>query len=435
MITTNDINGTLLTDVLPVCCYTGKPQDYQFPSCLATLVEFLTKPPRVHAAKRRLNQQNKLNSEFLTASGVGFAHAFDRQFLKKEPDFVTSGLQFYDAADQFLPFSMDYAGLAYEVIDKTTADKGIIWSRIKQSIDDSVPVLAQSSDNKTWCLITGYDEKKDAILGRLPKENVWPSDLLLDGQGSFYRTNWFDSLSRVLIITGKTAQNLSYTDFILYWITVMEKEPAGDVLFGLPAFDAMIDLLSDASYFRSIDEATLHRCYHYVHGCWTIAMGRAYITNAIRDCMEHLQGDLPQDFFDRFGDTFGKTHNMVYQLWSVIGNNGSEDPEDFSKVGVYQSRCAANWNCLTDVYAYKLRNTVIREKAAFYYQLFKENDSGGLQCLKDSLPGYVSSDKRIISVIGAGGQPQNPTYMRRAKGLVKNGRAHWMDEKTIQLEK
>ena len=43
------------------------------------------------------------------------------------------------------------------------------------------------------------------------------------------------------------------------------------------------------------------------------------------------------------------------------------------------------------------------------------------------------SENRTITVIDTTGQPQNPTYLRRAKGLVKNGRAEWIDENTIRL--
>lgn len=38
-----------------------------------------------------------------------------------------------------------------------------------------------------------------------------------------------------------------------------------------------------------------------------------------------------------------------------------------------------------------------------------------------------------VNVIGADGQSKNPTYLHRAKGLVKNGRAEWIDEKTIKM--
>jgi len=38
-----------------------------------------------------------------------------------------------------------------------------------------------------------------------------------------------------------------------------------------------------------------------------------------------------------------------------------------------------------------------------------------------------------VNVIGSNGQPQNPTYLRRAKGLVKNERAEWVDDKTIRM--
>ncbi len=39
----------------------------------------------------------------------------------------------------------------------------------------------------------------------------------------------------------------------------------------------------------------------------------------------------------------------------------------------------------------------------------------------------------LIDVINTTGQSQHTTYLRRANGLVKNGRAQWVDEKTIRL--
>jgi len=40
-----------------------------------------------------------------------------------------------------------------------------------------------------------------------------------------------------------------------------------------------------------------------------------------------------------------------------------------------------------------------------------------------------------IKVIDISGQPQNFTYFRRAKGLIKNGRAEWINENTIRILK
>jgi len=42
-------------------------------------------------------------------------------------------------------------------------------------------------------------------------------------------------------------------------------------------------------------------------------------------------------------------------------------------------------------------------------------------------------DNRVITVIDKNSIKCNPTYLRRAKGLVKNGRAKWVDDTTIQL--
>lgn len=55
------------------------------------------------------------------------------------------------------------------------------------------------------------------------------------------------------------------------------------------------------------------------------------------------------------------------------------------------------------------------------------------QCLdKYKQPKPVKFDNHV-NVIDPDGYPHNQTYLRRAKGLVKNGRAEWVDEKTIKI--
>lgn len=54
------------------------------------------------------------------------------------------------------------------------------------------------------------------------------------------------------------------------------------------------------------------------------------------------------------------------------------------------------------------------------------------RCKINVLPESDKFDNHV-NVIGVDGQSQNPTYLRRAKGLVKNRRAQWVDDKTIRI--
>jgi len=51
--------------------------------------------------------------------------------------------------------------------------------------------------------------------------------------------------------------------------------------------------------------------------------------------------------------------------------------------------------------------------------------------MEDSLMNNIFDNK--INVIDITGKHLHPSYTHRAKGLVKNGRAEWVDEKTIRL--
>ena len=52
--------------------------------------------------------------------------------------------------------------------------------------------------------------------------------------------------------------------------------------------------------------------------------------------------------------------------------------------------------------------------------------------IPNKTPGAVRFDNHI-HVIDASGRHLNPSYIHRAKGLVKNGRAEWVDDKTIRM--
>jgi len=45
----------------------------------------------------------------------------------------------------------------------------------------------------------------------------------------------------------------------------------------------------------------------------------------------------------------------------------------------------------------------------------------------------VTKFDNIVNVIDVDDQPKNHTYLRRARGLVKDGRAEWVGEKTIRM--
>ncbi len=91
------------------------------------------------------------------------------------------------------------------------------------------------------------------------------------------------------------------------------------------------------------------------------------------------------------------------------------------------------------VFLGKLLERETRDKIIDIIKECKMLDLKAAESIKQAINQYnqselVVSDKRTIAVIDVNGMVQNPTYLRRAKGLVKNDRAQWVNEKTIQLK-
>jgi hypothetical protein len=398
-----DMNIKILEDVMPVGAPWGGSESFVFPTCFASLVQSVKKVKNdTEEDKRKLH--GRLNCEYLAASGIGFSYVFDKDFLNyKLPDlthsdkipvaYYNTDLMLHYSTDQYIQFSMKYAGFNYNIINKDVNNKNDLWNAIKSSIDNQIPVLAETLVGTLWSIITGYDEENDKLIGWFPVGvyaspemmiGEYPPDGYLDN-GMFYKAKWFDTLSKVVIVEGKTETNYSSNEFIEYWISIMEKKQKDKLLFGGDAYNAMIELLLDDEFYQTIDDQTLNKVYAYIHGCECIAEARCFISGLTK------YGNKIGEMLDVNGHakeirkSLNDIHSNVWKVWAVMGENGSECIEDFSKIGQGASMRAGNNACRPELYAHKLRSPKIRKEIAKYYKLFQKSDNTVLEILKNAL--------------------------------------------------
>ena len=129
-----------------------------------------------------------------------------------------------DEYDDYIKFTMDFAGFSYERFEKGT-DKAAVFDSIKKSIDADRPVLMNFGPHYTWCVIIGYDDQNGAIYG-LGGNAGW-NDYWKDKPDSyegdmFVISQWYEHMTETVIITGKTAPTVIYDDVFKRIINMLE---------------------------------------------------------------------------------------------------------------------------------------------------------------------------------------------------------------------
>jgi hypothetical protein len=109
--------------------------------------------------------------------------------------------------DQYISFTMDYAGYDYEELTFPEADRNTALSKIKSSINKNVPVLAQFGKSYDWVLVTGYDG--DALIIR-------------DGNETAVLTDWYIKSGHIIIPGAKKTPAVTVHDVFRRGLEIMK---------------------------------------------------------------------------------------------------------------------------------------------------------------------------------------------------------------------
>lgn len=165
---------------------------------------------RSNLAKHHLNLYHHL----LTVTGAGLmwsdpneAGAYDLKYIKG----VIPPL-----LEDRLDFAMKAEGFEYIRLDRLNGERSIV-RQVMDSIQSDRPVLVKLGEGPEWFVITGFDKATGALLGLDAKDHpayrpVNKKEYTDDGL--FVITDWFKSLSKAIIVTGRTAQALEFGDLL-----------------------------------------------------------------------------------------------------------------------------------------------------------------------------------------------------------------------------
>jgi hypothetical protein len=164
-------------NILPVGAPWGGPESFKFLSCFASLFMRLEGENCVSALYcdrdiRICNQCNECGEmvwdrkcheqiyhDFLILSGVACTTLWPENPADIRLLCGPSG--FTD--DDYVHRTLDFAGYGYRILQGVPKDE--MRTEIVRSIDSGVPVLAYQLVNDDWCLVSGYAEDGDILLG------------------------------------------------------------------------------------------------------------------------------------------------------------------------------------------------------------------------------------------------------------------------------
>ncbi|HYF92480.1 MAG TPA: hypothetical protein VD969_09530 [Symbiobacteriaceae bacterium] len=325
-------NRFLLPDVPRVHFYDGgeqSPEDVPFPSCLAACMRYLGEeyPWIVKEQHGKVSRDNYANIYILAHSGMAFGLRWrDGWHMDNGDNMLVAD------PSEVIRRAFAAVGYTYEIVHKTGApgDEALYKRKIKEALHRGRPILAFGIIGPPeCCLITGYDEDGDVLLGWNFFQSIppWGTSVAVEPTGHFRKGDWFSDTWSIIVIGEKVGRpeihelNRSTLGFALQ---VARTPHMFDHHNGHAAYSAWAAQISDDAAFAGHDEATL-RERHDVHNnvvgmlaeCrWWAAQWVRFIAPAEPAMSEHLLAAAA---------LFEKEHDLMWKIWNAVGGNGHPD--------------------------------------------------------------------------------------------------------------
>ena len=236
--------------------------------------------------------------------------------------------------DDYVAYTMGYAGFNYERLRKGEHDKKYVFSHIIASLQKDIPVLMETKNG--WCVVTGYDEN-GFIYGsdktNEGKDHRLSSDTLEYWNDLFVLENWYDVMDSVAIFMNKQEPTITKKDiFSRLGRIVDDMEKRG-------YDEKLLEHLSD-SYFDSltIDEKkllfiqTLNYLYFHV-------TRRAMMCWSMSDLFFPDYTERDMNLRQCINGYMGNSHDYCWNAFRTLGKGGYHvDMSDFPNFLISEKR-------------------------------------------------------------------------------------------------
>ncbi|MHB1000343.1 MAG: hypothetical protein ACYC27_13965 [Armatimonadota bacterium] len=371
----------ILESVPRVNFYDGKrcPEDVPFPSCMRAFLEYKGES---HGCENA--HEYNLNSAlcctyayFMSTSGAAF------RLLWKPDSWSPCGSDIiYMSSDPYEPFrrAFESAGYSNDIFLKREYaqrlhieqaddyDESSFRSMVIESIyEKGSPVIALGVVGPPeCCIITGYDESGDVLIGWSFFQNFpdFNAGVEFELNGQFRKRDWFKDTQGLIIIGEKTRipSPVEVLRSTLQWaIDIAHTPEVHDFCSGLLAYDAWADTLLRDIDFPSDDNNILSERYmaHY-DTVGTVAEGRHYANVYLR----HMAKSLPDIASELLAaaDCYVAEHDLMWAIWEFAGGNG-----------------------FTDEHVKKFADPVVRRRIVPLIKLAREKDEQAAEHLERAL--------------------------------------------------
>ena len=215
----------------------GTFQGSEYVACFASLYRAIEK-------NGGFSQQDAYY-KFAPVAGINFT-AYNNE--------ITANYFSFDACakinglDDYVEYTMGYAGYKYTRIIKDGQSKDNIYKQITVSLDKDIPVLMETKNG--WCILTGYDSKHFiyGYDGTFKDKHIFADEIKEFWNDMFVLRNWHDMMESVVIVTGKQEPSITPNDIFKRIIRIIDDNQEQNI-----AAD-FIKKLEDDDYIASLTQ-------------------------------------------------------------------------------------------------------------------------------------------------------------------------------------
>jgi AraC-like DNA-binding protein len=320
----------VLPNVPRVWFYDGRsecPEDIAFPSCLAAALRYLGEdywwaPVHQHRTDWRLNGAFV---EMMAASGMAFGLLWREGWHQDN-----AALMFIADPREVIRRAFQYAGYRYRIIQKRgrADDEAIMRARICAALDDGRPVLAFGVIGPPeCCLITGYDDGGETLLGwnYFQNDKALAADVETEPCGYFRKRDWFSRTISAITIGEKVARQDTHErnrETLRWGIEIATTPEVYGRCSGFSAYGAWADQLLCDEDFES-DDVDVLKQRQQVHdvAVGNVAECRWYASmflNEMARAEPAIAGDL-----QAAAREYDQEHTLMWRVWGLVGGNGN----------------------------------------------------------------------------------------------------------------
>ncbi|KAF0193878.1 MAG: DNA-binding domain-containing protein [Bacillota bacterium] len=317
----------VLDGVMRVGFYDGGdqcPEDIPFPSCMASVLRYLGEeypwaPLESHKKMWRLNMANV---DILGKSGMAFGLLWREGW---HPD--NADMMFVADPREVIHRAFKAVGYDYEIIQKTgnKDDEVNYRTKILESIRRGVPVLGYGVIGPPeCCLITGYDEVGDVLIGwNFFQHNAeFSAGVDFEPSGYFRKRNWFRDTWSLIVIGEKHEhkQGQEVKDLLEWAVSIARTPMVLGRHSGLAAYAAWAKQILNDVEFNTDDPHVLQQWYG-VHNSAVgiVAECRHWAASFLRSIAES-NPELCEELFEA-AQCYQEEHELMWKIWGLVGSN------------------------------------------------------------------------------------------------------------------